>query len=283
MRNERKEFNRREFFKLLIPTGLAALIWGIKAKSLLANNTSVNASAQANEPEPTPEPPVEPSPVPVAPIEITGNTHPEVSYWLGQPDNLTNYGRSFEPDFAPYIPATVSEWNKYMAAAIKWYNASHGLSPADTFAPQLAEITLILWLETCGVNRDSRSGARPPMGVMPFHFGETEDDRDMWVVLQKGVDYFGQQLSNAAGSGYTDLEAVLMAFAAYNGGPGIFTSTWYDETVRYYRLAAYAMRDPAHFAAEFNNAPGGTCQQAITNNGLAAWKDYESQKGISVP
>lgn len=124
--------------------------------------------------------------------------------------------RDFEPDviFHPSVEA----WRPYVMRAIYEFNKEHGLKLDDPKAPTVLEFLQIINIETCGAAWDSSSAALWPAGVVAkWHPIQATNEYDKWLNIKAGVAYFGEGLSLSERSGLKGKEAVLRAYAFYNG------------------------------------------------------------------
>jgi hypothetical protein len=121
-------------------------------------------------------------------------------------------------DIAPIFTPEVQHWEERIA---QW-------SVAYRIKPNM--IATLMQIESCGNPQAvSPAGAVGLFQVLPIHFQAGEDGFNPDTNAGRGLIYLGQQLASVNGD-------PGLAFAAYNGGPSVITSSpaeWAQETQDY--------------------------------------------------
>ena len=95
-------------------------------------------------------------------------------------------------------------------------------------------VATIMQIESCAFpDAVSSAGAQSLFQVMPFHFTAGENSMDPDTNARRGMLFFADLLARTGGE-------PGLAFAGYNGGPGVMSrsqSNWPKETQTYYRYA----------------------------------------------
>lgn len=128
---------------------------------------------------------------------------------------LTVFGYGGERTLARSIAPLFTEEVDYWADDIRRWSYAYGVDPNL--------IATIIQIESCGHPEiSSQAGAIGLMQVMPQHFGDDEDPRDVEVNAQRGIQIFKECLE----SPYNPDRDAGLAFACYNGGPSVFVTEW---------------------------------------------------------
>lgn len=162
-----------------------------------------------------------------------------------------------EPNWDPEIATIFTSEVQYWASAIGSWSYTYRIRPNM--------IATILQIESCG-NPSALSGANAQglFQVLPLHFDEGEDPYDPNINAMRSLLYFGELL--AATNGDTAL-----AFAAYNGGPGLIQTSpveWPKESQSYQFWASGILEE----------AEGGFVQSPTLIEWLNAGGDYLCQQ-----
>lgn len=192
-----------------------------------------------------------PTPEPVYIVEGGGPLPPDPG--LPTPD--------WPMEIAPFFSREVQYWREDILA----WSLIYRVEPN--------QIATLIQIESCGDPRvASGAGAQGLFQVMPLHFAEGEDMLDPQINAGRGLSYFAEVLALANGD-------VGLAFAAYNGGPGVIFQSpadWPQET-QYYQFWGSGIYEEA--AAGLSSSPtlsdwldrgGGAalCDRASTTLGL---------------
>lgn len=128
------------------------------------------------------------------------------------------------PDWSLEIASFYTPEVQYWAEDIARWSVTYRVRPNI--------IATLIQIESCGDPLvSSEAGAMGLFQVMPIHFAEEEDPFNSDTSARRGLAFFAEMLASANGD-------VGLAFAAYNGGPSVFTlspSEWAAET-RYYQF-----------------------------------------------
>ncbi len=120
----------------------------------------------------------------------------------------------------------------YWAEEIARWSAAHGITDPNLVA-------IIMQIESCGYQDAlSSAGAMGLFQVMPFHFQAGENGIEPETNAYRGMLFFADLLGQTGNVG--------LAFAGYNGGPGVTVrewESWPHETQRYYRWATGLYED----------------------------------------
>ncbi len=152
-------------------------------------------------------------------------------------------------EIAPIFTPEVQHWKERIA---QW---------SVTYRIKPNMIATLMQIESCGNPQAiSPAGAIGLFQVLPLHFQPDEDGFDPDTNARRGLIYFGQQLASVNGD-------PGLAFASYNGGPSIITSSpaeWSRETQDYQFWASGIYEE-----AEIGLAESPTLQAWLDAGGAA--------------
>lgn len=154
------------------------------------------------------------------------------------------------PIFAPAV--------QFWGPEIRGWAAQYGVDP------ELA--ATVMQIESCGnPQAESEAGALGLFQVMPSHFRAGENPWDPQTNARRGLSYLASDMRQARGQ-------IVLALAAYNGGPARVTQgqfDWPSQTQRYVYWAAGIYEDARRGSAssqrlqDWQNAGGASlCRQA---------------------
>lgn len=136
-----------------------------------------------------------------------------------------------QPIVTALSPVFTPEVQFWANDIVRWATA-HGIGDPDLVA-------IVMQIESCGFQDAlSSAGATGLFQVMPFHFDAGEVMLDPETNAYRGMLFFSDLLQQTSDVG--------LAFAGYNGGPGVMVrswDTWPNETQRYYRWATGIYQD----------------------------------------
>lgn len=134
---------------------------------------------------------------------------------------------------APISERPTPNWSLEVSAVFTpevqyWKERVAAWSVAYRVKPNM--IATLMQIESCGNPQvTSGMGAMGLFQVLPLHFSDGDDPFDPDINAGRGLLYFGEMLASANGD-------TGLAFAAYNGGPSILTTSpadWPKETQDY--------------------------------------------------
>ena len=132
------------------------------------------------------------------------------------------------PQIAPFFDESVQHWNPRIQLWAHLYDVS----------PEIQ--ATVMQVESCGnPTAESSAGARGLFQVMPHELQADEDPYDPEVNAHRGLAAISECLYKSEGD-------VGLAFACYNGGPGVLSKTvgaWPRETQIYYLWATRIYSD----------------------------------------
>lgn len=135
------------------------------------------------------------------------------------------------PTNSTLSPVFTPEIHFWAAHIVRWA-AAHNIGDPNLVA-------IVMQIESCGFqDAQSYAGATGLFQVMPFHFEAGENAFDPETNAYRGMLFLSQLLHQT--------NEVGLAFAGYNGGPGVMVrswDTWPNETQRYYRWATGIYQD----------------------------------------
>lgn len=178
------------------------------------------------------------------------------------PENANNSGAAAPAVTPPPINSSLSsvftpEIHFWANDIVRWA-AAHSIGDPNLVA-------IVMQIESCGFqDAQSSAGATGLFQVMPFHFEAGENAFDPETNAYRGMLFLSDLLHQT--------NEVGLAFAGYNGGPGVMVrswDTWPNETQRYYRWATgiyqdiQSGQDASTTLQEWLEAGGSSlCQQA---------------------
>lgn len=164
--------------------------------------------------------PTIPNPAPVAANPETTGDVAAAAPAVAPPTLVT----ALSPVFTPEV--------QFWANDITRWAAAHGIGDPNLVA-------IVMQIESCGYqDAVSSAGATGLFQVMPFHFDQGEVMHDPETNAYRGMLFLSDLLQQTSDVG--------LAFAGYNGGPGVMVrswDTWPNETQRYYRWATGIYQD----------------------------------------
>lgn len=134
-------------------------------------------------------------------------------------------------------------------------------------------IATLVQIESCGnPTAASSAGALGLFQVMPLHFAQGEDPFDPQTNARRGLTFFAEMYAQANGD-------LGLAFAAYNGGPGVLRlspTDWPAETQSYqfwgsgiFEEAEMNLRESPTLLSWLNSGGATLCSQASQALGLS--------------